>query len=212
MQLQNQKIYHIVHIDKLQLIINHGFLWSDAEVIRRGLGGTTIGMSSIKQRRLQELTLQSHPNLYVGECVPFYFCPRSVMLYMMHKSNSPDIAYQGGQDNIIHLEADLHMAVQWANQNSKRWAFTSSNAGSKYFEDTNDLNNLSQLNWQAINAIYWSGTREEKQAEFLCEHSFSWELIQRIGVNTQAAFQQVKDIIKNLNHKPIVELKNEWYY
>lgn len=120
MNPQNIKIYHIVHIDKLQSIINDGFLWSDAEVIARGLGGTTIGMSSIKQRRLTELILESHPDLHVGECVPFYFCPRSVMLYMMHKGNSPDITYQGGQDNIIHLEASLANTINWATENHKR--------------------------------------------------------------------------------------------
>lgn len=212
MQLQNPKIYHIIHIDKLQSIINHGFLWSDAEVIRRGLGGTTIGMSSIKQRRLDELTLQSHPDLHVGQCVPFYFCPRSVMLYMMYRGNSLDITYQGGQENIIHLEANLHTVVEWANKNGKRWAFTSSNAGSRYFEDTNDLNNLAKLNWQAINSIYWNGVIEEKQAEFLCEYSFSWDLIERIGVNTLSAYQQVQRILNSSIHKPVVEIKDDWYY
>ncbi len=212
MQPQNPKIYHILHIDKLQSIINNGFLWSDAEVIRKGLGGTTIGMNSIKQRRLNELTLQSYPDLYVGECVPFYFCPRSVMLYMIYKSNSPDITYQGGQDNIIHLEADLHTVVEWENKNDRRWAFTSSNAGSKYFEDTNDLNNLAKLNWRAINATYWNGLREEKQAEFLCEHSFSWDLIERIGVNTSSIYQRVQSILNSSIHKPTVEIKNDWYY
>ena len=86
--MQNLKIYHIVHIDKLQSIINSGGLLSDSEVIRQGLNGTNIGMNSIKQRRLKELTLSTYPDLFVGQCVPFYFCPRSVMLYMMHMVNS----------------------------------------------------------------------------------------------------------------------------
>jgi hypothetical protein len=78
--MQNLKIYHIVHIDKLQSIINSGGLLSDSEVIREGLNGTNIGMNSIKQRRLTELRLDTYPDLFVGQCVPFYFCPRSVML------------------------------------------------------------------------------------------------------------------------------------
>ncbi len=72
MQPQNPKIYHIVHIDKLSSIINSGAFLSDSEVIAKGgLGGTTIGMNSIKQRRLTELTLSTYPDLFVGECVPF---------------------------------------------------------------------------------------------------------------------------------------------
>ena len=210
--MHNLKIYHIVHIDKLQSIINSGGLLSDSEVIARGLGGTNIGMNKIKQRRLGEITLDTYPNLFVGQCVPFYFCPRSVMLYMMHMGNSPDITYQGGQDSIIHLEADLMSSIAWANSNGRRWVFTSSNAGSRYFEDTNDIANISRLNWNAINARYWNDVVEEKQAEFLCEHSFEWSLIHRIGVSNQTVYQQVLNIISSSYHKPYVEVKNDWYY
>ncbi|AWP22429.1 hypothetical protein C4901_02935 [Acidiferrobacter sp. SPIII_3] len=34
-------------------------------------------MGGIKQRRLNELRLSSHPDLRLGNFVPFYFCPRS---------------------------------------------------------------------------------------------------------------------------------------
>ena len=78
------KIYHIVHVDRLPSIINDGWLWCDAEIVRRSPSGTIIGMDAIKQRRLKELTLTSHSDLHVGDCVPFYFCPRSVMLYLIH--------------------------------------------------------------------------------------------------------------------------------
>ena len=80
----NPKIYHIVHVDRLPSIVAEGRLWSDAEVGNRALGGTTIGMSAIKQRRLSELHLDKYPDLHVGECVLFYFCPRSIMLYLIH--------------------------------------------------------------------------------------------------------------------------------
>lgn len=207
----NPKIYHIVHIDKLQSIINSGGLLSDSEVVRLGLGGTIIGMNTIKQRRLS-LPLQTHKGLHVGECVPFYFCPRSVMLYMIHKGNSSDITYQGGQDNIIHLEADLMWSISWAEANGKRWAFTSSNAGSYYFEDFNDLASLDKIDWSVVASNQWSHARDKKQAEFLCEHSFDWSLIERIGVFNQTAYQQVLNIIHNANHKPLVEVKRDWYY
>ncbi|WP_446470175.1 DarT ssDNA thymidine ADP-ribosyltransferase family protein [Xenorhabdus stockiae] len=51
------KIYHIVHVDRLVSIITAGGLLCDAQVVAQYIVGTTIGMSSIKQRRLQELTL-----------------------------------------------------------------------------------------------------------------------------------------------------------
>jgi len=212
MQPKHPNIYHIVHIDKLQSIVDDGFLWCDEEVIRRGASGTTIGMSTIKQRRLEELTLSSHPDLYVGQCVPFYFCPRSVMLYMIYCGNSPDLTYRGGQENIIHLAADFYKTVKWAETNERKWAFTFSNAGSRYFEDSNDLARLSELDWATINSTHWSGARDRKQAEFLCEYSFPWELIEVIGVKSQSTFEKVKDIIEACSYKPAVEIKRDWYY
>ena len=49
------KIYHIVHVDRLASIIADGCLWSDAMMDQRQGVGTTIGMGSIKARRLMDL-------------------------------------------------------------------------------------------------------------------------------------------------------------
>ena len=84
------KIYHIVHIDNLPSIIADGCLFSDAEMRKRSKDVVIIGMNRIKERRLN-LPISSHPKLSVGDCVPFYFCPRSIMLYILHMGNSPDI-------------------------------------------------------------------------------------------------------------------------
>jgi hypothetical protein len=94
------KIFHICHVDRLASIVAGGLL-SDAAVVQAAAPGTVIGMNHIKQRRLQELRLNSHPGLFVGQCVPFYFCPRSVMLFLIHRQNA-DLAYKGGQGPIIH--------------------------------------------------------------------------------------------------------------
>ena len=64
------KIYHIVHADRLASIIADGHLWSDAEIVNRQSAGTTIGMSNIKARRLNELSLTCYPDLRVGDCAP----------------------------------------------------------------------------------------------------------------------------------------------
>ncbi|WP_257388976.1 DUF4433 domain-containing protein [Tahibacter caeni] len=109
------KLYHIVHVDRLPSIIGSGGLLCDAKMATLPGRGTTIGMASIKQRRLKELTLNSHPSLHVGECVPFYFCSRSIMLFLLYRANHPELTYHGGQEPIVHLEADLYDAVDWAN-------------------------------------------------------------------------------------------------
>ncbi|MDR1604458.1 MAG: DUF4433 domain-containing protein [Gracilibacteraceae bacterium] len=206
------KLYHIIHISKLSAILAENHLISDAEVQRRVPVGETIGMKEIKRRRLEELTLSSHPGLHVGECVPFYFCPRSVMLYMFHMRNHPDIEYKGGQEPILHLMADFNRTVEWANQHGLRWAFTNSNAGSRYFDDFTDVNDLNKLDWDAILSTRWSGHQDKKQAEFLIENRFPWELVEGIGVCSFEWRDKVNQMLAGSSYKPPVKPKPEWYY
>ena len=200
------KIYHIAHVDRLPSIVADGFLWCDAEVIRREPAGTTIGMSSIKQRRLT-LPLSSYPDLHVGDCVPFYFCPRSVMLYLIHRGNHPELDYRGGQAPILHFEADLHAMAAWAHVQQRRWAFTLSNAGSCFFEDRCDLARLDEIDWAAVQAWDWRSCKEGKQAEFLVEHTAPWHLIERIGVFNRTFYQHVVNALPHDGHRPAVEIR-----
>ena len=205
------KLYHICHVDRLPSIVASGGLLSDAAVQQQTLAGTMIGMSNIKQRRLTELQLASHPGLFVGQCVPFYFCPRSVMLYLIHRQNA-GLAYRGGQGPIVHLEADLQATVAWAQQHRRRWAFTASNAGSRYFDDWADLAQLSNVDWNAVQARHWIGCKEGKQAEFLLEHSFPWGLVERIGVLSAPVHAQAAHALPVAGHRPPVEIRPDWYY
>ncbi len=207
------KIYHIVHVDRLLSIIQDGYLWCDAEIVRRNHDGTSIGMNHIKQRRLNQLTLVSYRDLHVGDCVPFYFCPRSVMLYLIYKQNYGDLTYRGGQESIVHLEADLQLSTEWAQKNNRRWAFSLSNAGANYFEDRCNLSQLNEIDWAAVQSNDWRGNQKEgKQAEFLMEYSFPWQLVERIGTRSSETYQQVTNAFSVASHRPRVDIKPEWYY
>jgi len=214
---QQPKIYHILHTDRLASVLADGGLWSDAMAQHHGSPGTTIGMSAIKQRRLTT-PLTSHATLKVGQCVPFYFCPRSIMLYLIYQGNHPELTYRGGQGPIVHLECDLRASIAWADENKRRWAFTLSNAGSFYFEDRAHVSQLGEINWEAVVANRWSGNgvdrsiKEGKQAEFLVEESFPWGLVERIGVHSLAVYQEVSNLLAGKAHRPRLEVLREWYY
>jgi len=203
-------LYHIVHADKLLSISQCNGLWCDAEIVKYPSLGTTIGLSNIKQRRLAT-SLKCYPDLFVGSCVPFYFCPRSIMLYAIHIRNQ-NLDYKGGQEPIIHLVADLNETVSWANTNKRRWVFTDYNAGSSFFTDYNNLENLNLLNWNAIYATSWRNCKDDKQAEFLLEGFFPWFLVKGIGVKSSTMENKVKSILQNAEHKPDVKTLPEWYY
>lgn len=189
-------------------------LWSDAERIRQKLDCTIVGMSEIKRRRLCELEVECHPSTMVGEYVPFYFCPRSVMLYLLHKGNHVDLKYTGGQRPIVHLEADLRHAVDWADSAGRSWAISKGNAGTPYRQFVKDMSELDTLDWAAIAARIWNDpiVRERKQAEFLVYGSFPWRLIERIGVIDKQIQESVAKVLPDATHMPDVVVAPNWYY
>jgi hypothetical protein len=207
------KLYHITHIDNLPSILQDGGLRSDAAMVARGGPAATIGMSSIKTRRLR-LPVKCYPGDRVGDYVPFYFCPRSVMLYLLHRGNHPELDYQGGQAPILHLVTDLNEVVEWADGQGCRWAFTLSNAGAVYTEFRNQFDHLDQVNWIAVAATDFRQPtiKEGKQAEFLVRDFFPWHLVQRIGVYSRAVYQDALTTLSTAEHRPLVEIRREWYY
>ena len=210
----NPMIYHIVHVDRLPSIVADGHLWCDAAMERQSATGkgTSVGMREVKDRRRNNV-LSSHTNLMVGDCVPFYFCPRSVMLYVIFKRNHPSMNYTAGQHPIVHLEANLHTTVAWLEEHGQRWAFTLSNAGAEYFEDRRSLTDLHEIDWAAVNATQWASQKHGKQAEFLVEKQFPWKLIMRIGTYSEDIAKQAKYSLATCgHHQPRVEVRRDWYY
>lgn len=106
----------------------------------------------------------------------------------------------------------MHDVVEWADKKHRRWAFTSSNAGSSYFEDWCDMDRLDEIDWNAVESRLWKKCKDEKQAEFLVEKSLPWKLIERIGVHSGKIQGDVNDILSETSHRPVVEIKRRWYY
>jgi hypothetical protein len=208
------KIFHITHWRNLDGIVDSGSLWSDAKRIEIGLNCELVGMASIKRRRLRELSVTSHPNTMVGEYVPFYFCPRSVMLFLLYRGNNPELNYRDGQGEIVHLQADLRSVVQSLEANGTQWAFSDRNAGSRTAQFWTQLGDLDKVDWMAVAANDWRDmtVKEGKQAEFLVYESFPWTLVERIGVSNVAVCDQVRAALRGSPHQPAVSIERSWYY
>lgn len=208
------RIYHITHVKNIPQILRDGVLFSDAVMVARGGPAATIGMSGIKRRRLEELLVKCYPEDYVGEYVPFFYCPRSIMLYIIHRANHPELTYREGQGPIVHLEADLRKAVAWADAHGRRWAFSLSNAGAYYTEFRNNLAQLDEIDWAAVanNDFSSQEVKEGKQAEFLVHERFPWQLIRNVGVHSDSVKDRLLAALKSAEHQPPVAVRRDWYF
>ena len=162
------KIYHIVHVDRSAI----GRCGRFPLVGRRGRSRCHPARRSawavIKQRGVW-LPVDCHPGDHVGEYVPFYFCPRSIMLFVIHCANHPELAYRGGQAPIVHLEADLR-GRRLGGRKGRRWAFCLSNAGAYYAEFRSRLDQLDEVNWAAVDATDFRAptSRKASRRSFSC--------------------------------------------
>jgi len=201
-------IYHITDVSNLPHILAAGGLRSDAALKTAGVQPTVIGNNIIKQRRLQELTVPCCGGRFVGEFVPFYFCPRSPMLFTINRGNTGRTS--GCQKDIVHLVSSMKIAIELR----RDWAFSSGNAGARLTDFFADVADLAELDWGIIRSNDWAGEsrRDKKAAEFLVADFVPWEAIQSIGCYDAEIAQQVNKLLKDFTQPPAIKVEQEWYY
>ena len=205
--MKDPAIYHITRCDNLVGIRREGGLWSDAKMSAKGLVTTSIGYSHIKARRLRHpVTVAAGGTL--GDYVPFNFCPRSVMLFVVSRGH-PD--YSGGQESVVHLVSSMS-AVQ---ATGRRWFFTDQHADLGYSQQYEDPAHLDQVDWAVMARRQWGGNadvKEKRQAEFLVHEFCPWEVIQAIGVIDEGMAKVVSKAMVGAAHQPRIVVKRDWYY
>lgn len=145
---------------------------------------------------------------FLGDYVPFNFCYRSVMLYVLHKGHEN---YSGGQDPIVHLVSSIS-EIQSTGQD---YFWTDLHADLKYAYQCDTLNEIdSKIDWGVMALKQWSNgeTKEKRQAEFLVHFCVPWTAIKNIVVKNVAIAEKVKKILLISRHQPQVFIESDWYY
>jgi hypothetical protein len=206
-------IYHVTHIDNLPSIIKIGGLLCDSKVHSGQVAAKGIAHEHIKERR-RSRNVDINPGGNLCDYVPFYFGPRSPMLYSIH--NGYVDGYSEGQDNIIHLVASIEDVVF----HGLSFVFSDGHAEMSISRFYNNIDNLNEIDWELMDSTWWNDTQEypdrkrKRQAEFLVRNFFPWKLIKKIGVRLTKTQSQIQVIIEQSseNHHPIVEQELAWYY
>jgi len=198
-------IYHITEVENLPGILSESGLHSDAAMAQKN-PAVVIGYDHIKLRRLKEIRVTCCDGRFVGEFVPFYFCPRSPMLYTINKGNTGRPA--GCQKSIVHLVSTMAAGIA----TGTAWAVSSGNAGTYHTTFSANPKALDSLDWAAIRAVQWQGKQHQKAAEFLVADFFPWSAIQGIGCENATTAGTVRALLMDVTHQPVVVVKTNWYY
>jgi hypothetical protein len=201
------KIYHITDVSNLAGIIGSGGLFSDAQVRVANRNVTEIGYAHIKQRRLDEYKIPCCSGRAVGEFVPFYFCPRSPMLFTINKGSTGRPA--GCQTNIVHLVSYVNRATALG----RPWAISDGNAGAGYTNFSNENDALQKVDWSVVGSNSWGGDRLHiKMTEFLVADFFPAASFVEVGCHNSGVAAQVEQIMARLIPPLNVHVSPHWYY
>lgn len=127
-------IYHFTHVDNLAAIRDGACLRCDA-VALHGMTRTEVGARDIKESRRRPIPVA--PGGHVGDYVPFYFAPRSPMMYRIScdcRDSVPD-RYQGGDTPLIYLVTTVGAVIGAG----LTWVATDGNAATATTEFTADI-------------------------------------------------------------------------
>jgi ssDNA thymidine ADP-ribosyltransferase, DarT len=205
-------IYHITHIQNLQSILRSGGLVAHSRLKQQGIDPLDISYEQIQDRRATKKVPCSMGGV-LHDYVPFYFAPRSPVLYTIQRGNLPNCPE--GQTSILHLVTTAE-AIQAA---SLAFTFTDGHAIMEYsdfYEEIAALNNV--IDWSVMRSRYWNDTEDDpnrkcrRQAEFLIHGFLPWQVITEIGVINQEMRKQVCQVLQTFDHSLSVSIYPSWYY
>ena len=204
-------IYHLTHLKNLLDILNAGGLVPNS--YPRVKGGVNISFQSIQERR-RRTSVTRGPGGNLHDYVPFYFAPRSPMLYAIWRGNVPD--YQEGQSSLIYLVSSAQKVQEYGSA----FVFTDGHASMAFSGFYENLQDLNRVDWEVMSSRYWNDTPEDndrkrrRQAEFLVHGSFPWDLVESIAVTNTKMKTRIEKLFADKFtwlEKPVL-IEREWYY
>jgi hypothetical protein len=210
--MTNKSIYHITHLKNLSSIIATDGLKSSRSLEQQEINYQNIAHATIQSRR-RSFHVPCGPKKSIHDYIPFYFSPRSPMLFSIHKGNVD--GYDDGQEPVIHLCTTIE-TVDQAERSS--FVFTDGHAIMSNSQFYDDLVDLYKIDWKIMKKKYWADTPEDpdrkrrRQAEFLVYKFFPWKLITDIGVMTANIQKEIAQIVRESSHQPNIEVRRNWYY
>jgi len=216
------RIFHITAIDNLTSIATSGALLAKLQATAKGLVAANIAYEHIQGRRAVR-NVPIAPGGTLHDYVPFYFAPRSPMLYTINRGNVPGCNYR--QDDIAHLVSTAQIVCNGGH----RIVFSDIHAALDYARFFDDLANLTEIEWTIFfetplregYCLYWQNRHtpahhmrrlEIRQAEFLVHRQLPIAAISEIGVRTAEAADRVKQALAGSGWNPTVRVVPGWYF
>jgi hypothetical protein len=223
MMLSPIRLFHITAIDNLTAICQRGALVSKNAGASLGINYQNIAHAGIQTTRATKL-VTNPPGGSVHDYVPFYFAPRSPMLFTINNGNVDGCSLK--QEDILHLETTVDRVIR----NNPKFVFYDRNAALCYSKPYTDLDKLStEIAWDLITEApqldgfckyfldrhtpeKYIDRMERRQAEFLLKHVVHLSAMTCIGIINESKAEIVRNILAETGVNLPVVVKTNWYF
>lgn len=211
---QPTPVTHFTHVGHLATVIEQGLL-SDTASHGAGVLAVEVGDLGIKDRR-RGREVPVPPGGAVADYVPFYFAPRSPMMFSISKGNVP--SYQGGTARLIYLVTSLDRLhgtgheVVLSDRNAV-YAY----ADFRVFDPADPIDD-DFIDWDLMGQRDWYNTdaepqrKERRMAEALVHERVAWDVITSIGVQSEIVAAEVRAILAAARSSIPVNVRPTWYF
>lgn len=199
-------VFHFTHIDNLSAIAREG-LHCDSTVQGSGLLLQEVGNQDIKELRRRR-RVPVPPGGVVADYVPFYFAPRSPMMFAIHKGKVP--TYHKGCDDVVYLGSTLGQ-LRATGQPVLLTDRNATLAVAAFATDAGDL----RIDWDLMREAIWKNTdeypdrREKRMAECLVHRLVEPAGIRALVTKTQAVADRVGRLVGDTWP---VYVRGGWYF
>jgi len=213
--VRDRWVLHFTHLDNLPSIAAAGALACDGQARRSGMR-TEVGDTSIKEARRRR-TVPVAPGGRVGDYVPFYFAPRSPMMFRIACDCRDSIPgrYQGGDRPLIYLAARVGAVVD----SGLPWVAADGNARAMITHFSSDLTEVEHMiDWELMRQAMWNSTPEDpdrerrRAAELLLRDRASLSLFHEVAAYSEQYAVRARVALGDHPLAQRVVVRPHWYY
>ena len=198
-------------IENIEAILASGTLMAKSVLDINNTSYQNIAHKTIQDRR-QSTSVSKGKRGTLHDYVPFYFAPRSPMLYAIKKDRVEGIS--GNQNDIIYWVSRIQKIVDSDNP----FVFTDGHGTMGFTAFFDDIQFLDQIDWELMSSQYWNDTEDDpdkkrrRQAEFLVYKKCPLDLLLGIVVKNDKVKMKVDSMIESAQLDLKVVIEPKWYF
>lgn len=207
-EVRVSRIYHFADGANLPSILKSGEL----RCHRQANPEVDVGHKEIKRHR-EEIEVGCGPGGVVGDYVPFYYAPRSPMLFSIKCGNVEGVS--SDQRRLVYFVSSTEAVYEAGLE----CVLTDGNAAAAFTTFSTDPTDFDDfIDWDLMKAVMWRNTsddpdrRRRRMAEFLVHQALPLELVREIAVKDKIIAAWVIEQLEDADREIAVAIRPEWYF